>query len=172
MTAVAGQLVGTIPHQPIGTKVAYRVRLAKMDRQLTLPAKDAVVLQFRGDVPAWALMPHVFVMLIAIFLSTLAGLEVLLPQPRLGVLVARTIAALVVGILLGCLTAWYAYGSLWSGFPVGDDVTANKTLLALVVWLAAAVALKVGRNPKPYVVIASVLTLAVYLIPHGAAIRK
>jgi hypothetical protein len=172
MSVMAGEVVGTIPHQPMGTKVAYRVKLRKLDQQVVLPPAGEAVLRFRGDVPAWVLIPHVLAMLAAMFYSTRAGLEVLSPRPKFGTLVGRTIAALVVGgILLGCLVAWYAFRAPWGGFPISNDLTDNKTLLALLVWLGAAVALRVGRNAKPYVVLASVITLAVYLIPHSLTLK-
>lgn len=173
MTAIAGEVVGTIPHQPMGAKVAYRVTLRKFDQQIVLPPQGEAVMRFRGDVPAWVLIPHILAMFAAMLYSTRAGLETLSPAPRFGMLVGRTIAALVVGgILLGCLVAWYAFRAPWGGFPISNDVTDNKTLLALIVWLGAAVALRVGRNPKPYVALASVLTLAVYLVPHSMALPK
>jgi hypothetical protein len=173
MTATAGEVVGTIPHQPMGTKVAYRVVLRKLDQRLVLPPSGEAVLRFRGDVPAWVLIPHILAMLAAMLYSTRAGLEVLSPRPEFRSLVLRTIAALVVGgLVLGCLVAWYAFRAPWGGFPISNDLTDNKTLLALLVWLGAAVAMRVGRHAKPYVVLASVITLAVYLIPHSAVITK
>ena len=57
MTSVAGSVVGTIPHQPLAAKVAYRVRLRSIDRNLTLPPLALAVIRFRGEVPHSASMP-------------------------------------------------------------------------------------------------------------------
>jgi hypothetical protein len=109
-------------------------------------------------------------MFAAMLYSTRLGLETLTPTPRFGVLVQRTIAALVVGgIVLGCLVSWYAFRMPWGGFPISNDPTDNKTLLALVVWIVAAVMVRWERRPRTWVAIASVLTLLVFAIPHSIA---
>ncbi|HUK63772.1 MAG TPA: hypothetical protein VLV15_10565, partial [Dongiaceae bacterium] len=125
-------LVGSIPHQPIASKVAYRVRLMHVGHEIVLPERGEAVLRFRGDVPAWVLIPHILAMFAAMLYSTRAGLETLSPAPRYDTLVFRTIAALIVGgIVLGCIVAWYAFRVPWGGFPISTDLTDNKTLLAL-----------------------------------------
>lgn len=173
MRAEGESLVASIPHQPIAAKVAYRVRLAHGGREITLPESDPAVMRFRGEVPAWVLIPHILAMFAAMLYSTRAGLETLSPSPKFGGLAARTIAALVVGgILLGCMVAWYAFRMPWGGFPISNDLTDNKTLLALVVWLIAAAALRLGRRPKPWVLAASIVTLLVYLVPHSASLPQ
>lgn len=173
MTSVAGTVEGTIPHQDMAQKVAYRVHLRILDQQVTLPPQAPAVIRFRGDVPAWVLIPHILAMFAAMLYSTRAGLETLSPQPKFEMLTYRTIAALVFGgILLGCLVSWYAFRMPWGGFPISNDPTDNKTLLALIVWFAAALALKLGRKPKPWVLLASLVTLAVYTIPHSVSMPK
>ena len=173
MTSTGGSVEGTIPHQAMATKVAYRVQLRIIDQQLTLPPQTPAVVRFRGDVPAWVLIPHILAMFAAMLYSTRAGLETLSPQPKFEMLTYRTIAALVVGgMLLGCLVSWYAFRAPWGGFPISNDPTDNKTLLALIVWVAAALALKLGRKPKPWMALASIVTLAVYTIPHSISMPK
>jgi hypothetical protein len=163
-------LVGRIPHQPSGTKVAYRVRLILTGQTTELPPGAPAVLRFRGDVPWWVLIPHILAMFAAMLYSTRAGLETLRPNPRLAGLAHRTIAALSVGgIVLGCVVAWYAFRVPWGGFPLSNDPTDNKTLLALVAWIVAAVMLRWGRRPRAWVAIASLVTLLVFGIPHSIA---
>jgi hypothetical protein len=170
MTQQGSALVASIPHQPIATKVAYRVRLTHVGRDIVLPEQGAAVLRFRGDVPAWVLIPHILAMFAAMLYSTRAGLETLNRAPQYDALVFRTIAALIVGgIVLGCLVSGYAFRAPWGGFPISNDLTDNKTLLALIVWVAAAGALRLGRPPRSWVLGASVVTLLVYMIPHSAS---
>jgi hypothetical protein len=173
MTSVAGSVEGTIAHQPMATKMAYRVQLRILDQQITLPPQAPAVIRFRGDVPWWVLIPHILAMFAAMLYSTRAGLETLSPQPKFEMLTYRTLAALVFGgIILGCLVSWYAFREPWGGFPISNDPTDNKTLLALIVWVAAALALRLGRKPKPWILLASVVLLAVYTIPHSVSMPK
>jgi hypothetical protein len=173
MAREGASLGAAIPHQPLATRVAYRLRLVTDGSEIVLPARESAVLRFRGDVPAWVLIPHILAMFAAMLYSTRAGLETLNPRPACGTLVVRTIGALVVGgILLGCLVAWYAFRTPWGGIPISNDPTDNKTLLALVAWLIAGAALRLGRRPRVWVGAASVLTLLVYMIPHSIAAPK
>jgi Na+/melibiose symporter-like transporter len=78
------------------------------------------------------------------------------------------------GMILGPIVQKYAFGAFWTGFPLGYDLTDNKTLLMWLVWVGACGALglrwagatreRVGRAA---VVVATVLMLAVYLVPHS-----
>jgi hypothetical protein len=71
------------------------------------------------------------------------------------------------GFILGPLVQKYAFGVFWSGVPFGLDLTDNKTLITFLFWVVALIA---GRKRKParaVVLIASVVTLVVYLIPHS-----
>ena len=170
MTRQGDALAAAIPHQPIATKVAYRVRLSSGAGEIVLPPRDPAVLRFRGDVPAWILIPHILAMFAAMLYSTRAGLETLAEKPAYGMLVFRTIAALLVGgIVLGCVVAWYAFRAPWGGFPISNDPTDNKTLLALIVWAGAALALRFGRTARGFVALASLVTLIVYMVPHSIA---
>lgn len=172
MTSRGGDLVASIPHQPIGGRVLYRVRLIHVGREVVLPRDGPALLRFRGHVPQWVLVPHILAMLLALLFATRAGLETLSPTPKLEALVSRTIAALFAGgIVLGCLLEWYAFGTPWRGFPVDTDVTDNKTLVALAVWIVVALALRKGRHPKAWVALAAVVTLVVYFVPHGISAR-
>lgn len=70
-------------------------------------------------------------------------------------------------MILGPLVQKYAFGAYWTGWPVGTDLTDNKTLIALIGWLAAALALRTVPRPGVWIVLAAVLMLGVFMIPHS-----
>jgi hypothetical protein len=85
-----------------------------------------------------------------------------------------TISLLFVGgLVLGPLVQKYAFGEYWTGIPYGTDLTDNKTLIAFVFWLIAVVAVwnRSLHHSHPwrrwFVVAASVVMLAVFVIPHS-----
>lgn len=61
----------------------------------------------------------------------------------------------------------YAFGEYWTGFPYGIDLTDNKTLLAVIGWLIALVALKKSAKPRFWILFASIFMFIIYLIPHS-----
>jgi hypothetical protein len=170
MRREGGKLVGVLPHQPPAGKLLYRVRLERGTERVLVPQRQAVVTRFKGDVPPWVLVPHIVVMFAAMLLSTRTGLEAFNPQPRFKRLADWTLALLLVGgFVLGPMVLRYAFGTWWTGFPVGDDPTDNKTLAALLVWIVAAVAVRRARRPGGWVAAAAILMLVVFLIPHSIA---
>jgi hypothetical protein len=70
-------------------------------------------------------------------------------------------------MILGPITQLYAFGALWTGVPFGWDLTDNKTLITLIGWIIAAVAIRKSAKPQRLVAFAAVLMLIVYLIPHS-----
>jgi hypothetical protein len=157
-----------LPNQPPAGKLAYRVTLQDAQRTVTLPEKDAVVIRFRGDVPAAVLIIHVALMFIGLVVSTRAGLEFFSKEPKLKKLIVWTIGLLAVGgLIFGPIVQKYAFGAYWTGWPFGGDLTDNKTAAMVLFWVIAAIALKKSANPKSWALAAAVLTLVVYLIPHS-----
>ena len=162
-----------LPHQPMTGKLAYRVTLARGDARLTLPARHPAVIRFRGDVPPAVLLPHILAMIAALLLGARGALEVFNRPPRFRGLTDGTLAALLVGgFVLGPLVSWYAFHAPWGGFPLGNDPTDNKTLLAFLVWLAAAIAVRRAKRPGPWVVFAALVMFAVYLVPHSISMPR
>lgn len=163
------RLVASLPHQPPAAKLEYSVRLATAGGELVLPASGPAVIRFRGEVPAWLLIPHVLLMFVALVLVLRALLGALLDEPRLGRFVPYILGCLVAGgFVLGPAVQKLAFGDWWTGWPFGTDWTDNKTLAALVAWLlAAAVARYRPRRLRPVVLLAAAVMLAVYLIPHS-----
>jgi hypothetical protein len=61
----------------------------------------------------------------------------------------------------------FAFGVAWSGFPLGMDLTDNKTLIAFLFWIVALIAGRKGKPARPFVLAASLVTLLIFLIPHS-----
>jgi hypothetical protein len=161
-------LSAELPHQPPAGKLWYRVRLARGAETALLPAERPAAIRYTGSVPAGVLIPHIFFMFLAMLLSTRAGLEVFSRKPRLKGLTGWTLAALFIGGMgLGPFVTHYAFGPWWTGFPVGSDITDSKTLIALVAWIAAAIAVGRSRIEKAWVVLAALVTLVIFAIPHS-----
>jgi hypothetical protein len=168
MTRVADSLVGYLPHQPPAGKLEYYVELIQDDQTATIPASQTIVTRFKGDVPLWAMLPHILLMFLAMLWSTRAGLEALSPGGRTRSLTLWTFLLLIVGgFIFGPIIQKFAFGSLWTGVPFGWDLTDNKTLIASVGWLVALWRHRANPSPRYVVLAAAILTLVVFLIPHS-----
>ncbi len=162
-----GSLVAELPAQPSAGKLQYRVELTKGNKIAKL-THQPVVIRFKDDVPAGIIIPHIIFIFCAMLLSTRAGLEVFNNSPRYKLYTKWTLVFLILGgMIFGPITQLYAFGALWTGIPYGYDLTDNKTLIALIGWVIAATMIWKNNNPKRWIVVASVLMLAVYLIPHS-----
>lgn len=165
----AGALEAEIPHQPPAGKVEYRVELDDGGRTVTVPEGDAVVARFRAEVPAGVLIPHILAMFGSMFLATRALFEVLLrtPQRPRRVVVAAMVLLVVGGLFLGPLVQKYAFDAFWTGWPLGTDLTDNKTALATLAWLPATL-LALRRRPlRVAVIVGWLVMMGVFLIPHS-----
>lgn len=166
-------LVAELPHQPVTGKLAYRVTITRGADRVVLPPQGEAVIRFRNDVPAWVLIPHILTMFGAMLVSTRGGLELFHPKPRFRLYADTTVLLLIAGgIVLGCLVSGYAFGQPWGGFPLGDDPTDNKTLVALIGWIAAAIAARRTANPRGWIALAAIVLIAVYVIPHSVSMPK
>lgn len=163
-----GDLVGLLPQQPAAGKLLYTINLTGGYATAPVAGEDPVVIRFKDPVPAWIIIPHVLVMFAGMLLSTAAGLAALDKKRNPRRFVLWAVALLFVGgFILGPLVQKFAFGVAWAGFPVGADLTDNKTLIALLFWIAALIAGRKGKPARPFVLAASLVTLLVYLIPHS-----
>ena len=161
-------LVGSLPHQPPAGKLQYKVVLSYQGEDTSLTGEEPVIIRFKGAVPLWALIPHVIVMFLAMLLSARAGIEALRPNSNPRKLAIWTTATLFVGgFILGPIVQKFAFGSLWTGFPFGYDLTDNKTLIAFIGWVVALIAGRKGKPARGWVLAAAILLLIVFLVPHS-----
>lgn len=175
MTRRGDTLQTALPRQPPAGKLEYAVILNSGASQIRLPEQGAAVTRFKGKVPGTFLTPHILFMFAAMLLSTRTGLEGLRSngRPRFYAW-ATTVALFVGGMILGCIVQKYAFGAYWTGVPFGIDLTDNKTLIALLGWVAATIAVEKNRHVKFWTITAAILMLAVYAIPHslfGSALK-
>lgn len=163
-----GELVGAIPRQPPAGKVMYRVRLLDASGGATELTAEPVIIRFKGPVPTVVLAPHILLMFSSMLLAVRTGLQALVVGARLrSYTVATALCLLVGGLILGPLVQKYAFGALWTGWPLGHDLTDNKTAVAMLAWL---VALWQSRRPgrgRGWVLAAVCVQLLVYSIPHS-----
>jgi hypothetical protein len=160
-------LVAILPHQPPAGKLEYRLVLTQHGKELRVPEKDPVIIRFRGDVPALVIIPHALLMFVAMLLANVAALMAITRNSRFRFYTFLTTAVMLAGgMILGPIVQKYAFGAFWTGFPMGFDLTDNKTLIAFIFWIIAA-----GGNLKKsrswLTIVAAAVTLIVFSIPHS-----
>jgi hypothetical protein len=154
--------------EPAAAKIEYYLLFTQTDDDIVVMQEDTTVARFKNSVPAFILVPHIVLMFAAMLLCCLSGLLALFRRERYMTYAKAGFACLLLGgIVLGCLVQKAAFGHYWTGFPLGTDVTDNKTLLVFVVWLVAILA-NWRRNRHPlWITIALAFMLLVYCIPHS-----
>jgi hypothetical protein len=163
-----GYLVGSVPHQPPAGKVLYRVFLEKAGGGETPVTPEPLVVRFRGAVPAYILYPHIVMMFIGMLYSTRAGFEGMSRGDDTLRLAFWTILFLAIGgMVLGPIVQKLAFGAYWTGWPLGSDLTDNKTVVAFLLWIAAWLRLRKNPGASTWAVIAAIFLLLVYAIPHS-----
>jgi len=168
MIRMGEELVSMIPMQPAAGKVSYKIALLKDGRQYPLNDDHEVVLRFKGSVPLIVLIFHIIAIFGAMLLSTVTCLEAIFR----GKYVLRYIWLTVVfffagGLILGPIVQKYAFDAFWTGWPFGHDLTDNKTLVGLIFWIVALVVQYRKPGNRSWPVIAGIVFLVVFLIPHS-----
>jgi hypothetical protein len=108
-------------------------------------------------------------MFTGMLVANAAGLLALRGEKRLFRISLVVIALLSVGgLFLGPLVQKQAFDAYWTGWPFGSDLTDNKTAVAVLAWAVAAFRARGGRDARVAVVVAAVVTLAVFMVPHSA----
>ena len=159
-----GAWQAALPVQPVAGKLQY---------YLTVDGKDylkdePVVIRFRNDVPAYILIPHILLMFGAMLFAIYTLLLVMTRKEEYRKWLIITVGTLFVGgFVLGPLVQHAAFGPWWTGFPYGTDLTDNKTLISFLFFLAALATIKWKYN-KWLVVLAVLVMIAVFTIPHSA----
>ena len=141
---------------PMAGKLEYRVELCEGRRPRRRSPPGAAVTRFKGDVPAWILVPHVAAMFFGMLFSTRAAMAAAVRRRHAATWGYLTVALLVIGgFVLGPVVQKLAFGEYWTGIPWGYDLTDNKTLIAGVAWILAALQLRGGRQARLAVVAAT-----------------
>ncbi len=159
-----------MPKQPAAGKMMYKIELQSGNEIVKLNAgKDEfVVMRFKGAVPLYVLIPHILMMFLGLLFSTRTAIEALINGTRTYKLALWTLGFLILGgLILGPIVQKYAFGAYWTGWPFGHDLTDNKTLFMALAWVFAIYKLRKDPKNKIWPVIAAVMVLVVYLIPHS-----
>jgi hypothetical protein len=160
-------LVASLPPEPPAGKLAYTVFLASGDEKQALTLTPTVI-RFKGPVPAYILIPHILFMFFAMLFSSRAGIEALAKGPQIKAYTLYTLIFLFFGgMLLGPIVQKFAFGAYWTGWPFGADLTDNKTAVAFIGWGLAYFFIRKNEKNRYWAIIAAVILLAVYLIPHS-----
>lgn len=161
------ELVAYLPGQPAAGKVEYEIYLGT-GGEFTKLEEEPLILRFKGAVPQFVLIPHIIIIFLAMMFSTRTGIEALINGRNLVNYSLWTLILLTVGgMIFGPIVQKYAFDAYWTGWPIGQDLTDNKTLLAWVMWIAAYFQVRNNPNKKGWVIAASIVLLVVYLIPHS-----
>ena len=159
-----------MPKQPAAGKMMYEIELTSGNEIVKLNAKnnEFVVMRFKGPVPLSILIPHVLFMFLGLLFSSRTAIEALIKGHRTYKLALWTLGFLIIGgLILGPIVQKYAFGAYWTGWPFGHDLTDNKTLIMVLAWVFAIFKLRKDPANKTWPLIAAVVVLAVYLIPHS-----
>lgn len=158
-----------LPKQPAAGKLEYYVTILNPmnGESIFLSKAEPVIIRFKNPVPAWALIPHILLMFIAMLLSNLTGAFALFMNDRYKFYSIITFITLLLGgFVFGPIVQKYAFGSYWTGFPMGMDLTDNKTLIAIIAWLIAVIVNLKEKRPLVSL-FASIIMLIVFSIPHS-----
>lgn len=161
-------LSATLPEQPSAGKVEYHIDLYKGEQKVSIAKEEPIVLRFKGFVPRSVLIPHVLLMIIALFAGTRAGVEAISGGNKTLKFVRLTLFVFGIGgLIFGPIVQKYAFGDFWTGWPFGSDWTDNKTIFAWLFWLVAFFVLRKNPKNRLWTIIAIIVLLAMYMIPHS-----
>lgn len=165
----SGDYVAYLPVQPAAGKMQYYIALLDKNGKLIFSNEHhSAIIRYKNDVPAWALIPHVIAMFAAILLSIVTLLMIFAKNGNYKRMSYLTFAALIIGgFIFGPIVQHYAFGQAWTGWPVGKDLTDNKVLIAAIFWIVA-ILLNIRKNRKWAIVLASVVLIGIFSIPHSA----
>jgi hypothetical protein len=181
---------GSVPSQDRGTLVEYYIEArAGHDLAVRVPREEKQAgfsFYYKGIPNRPLLIIHIILMFVSLFVFLFSGYLafkalrsrlVVLEIPRLVFMGA--VLFFVSSFPLGMVVAYQTYGRPWTGFPVGNDITDNKSLAIILYWAAATFLYRgsvfkkdpardlIGMKTLPYVyLVGVVLTAVLFAIPH------
>jgi hypothetical protein len=169
LTRHADALRAEIPHQPPAGKVEYELTLTEPEGVVHRLGGDAsIVARFRAGVPGTVLVPHILAMFGCMLVATRSVLEVLRKDGEGRALVLLAMSLLILGgLILGPVVQKFAFGAFWTGWPLGSDLTDNKTAIAFLAWLPAAIVAWRRRRLRFAVIAGWVVMMTIFMIPHS-----
>lgn len=156
-----------LPEQPPAGKLQYWFEISDRGGRSKHMENSPIVIRYKGAVPAKILTPHILAMFFAMLLSTLAGLMAIgnnKSYRRYGVF--TWVLLFAGGMILGPMVQYNAFGAYWTGIPFGWDLTDNKTLITVIFWTIAVI-MNIRKERRGITIVAAVVLLLVYSIPHS-----
>ena len=167
MNRDGSDLKALLPHQPPAGKLMYYMTLKSGDVSVLVNDEPAVI-RFKGDVPAWVLIPHIIFIFTAMLMSTRTGLDAITRGKNTYRYAWITLVTVfVAGLILGPVVQKYAFNAYWTGWPFGQDLTDNKTLVAFIFWAIATWRLSKNPENRAWPIVAMSVLILVFLIPHS-----
>jgi hypothetical protein len=165
------KLVFMMPKLEAAGKMMYEITLQSGSETVKLSGRNGqpVVMRFKGHVPYFILIPHILLMFLGLLFSSRTAIEALIRGADTYKYSLFTLLFLIPGgLILGPIVQKYAFGAYWTGWPFGHDLTDNKTIVMVLVWVLAALKLRKDPLNRTWPVVAAIVVLVVYLIPHSA----
>lgn len=158
-----------LPSQPAAGKIEYQVFVSDTTKNITRSlTKTPLLIRYKGVVPDIVLIVHVIFMFGAMLLAARTAFEALCKSEKTYKYTLWTVIFLAAGgLVLGPVVQKYAFGVFWAGWPFGGDMTDNKTIFTLLIWVLAMIQLKQDRRLFKWAIIAFVVMMVAYLIPHS-----
>lgn len=192
LTPLEENLFGyTIPSQDRGTRLNYYLEITtatgtKIYFPRNAPEEESFyTLTFKGEANNFLLAIHIILMVLAILLFIAATyyafkhLQHQLPVDRALWLSVIGFLLFVVGIVpIGMIVEYQVFGSIFQGWPFGRDVNDTTTLVIFIYWFVSLMMMKnkifkkeennliSDKGFASLVVIGTIITLAMYLVPH------
>jgi hypothetical protein len=167
MQRTGDELIASLPHQEIAGKVMYHITLVRGNQRVLLNEKPAI-LRYKGHVPMFILLPHILIIFLAMLFSTITGLDVIFKGNNTFIYTWLTIITLFIGgLILGPIVQKFSFNVYWAGWPFGHDLTDNKAIVAFIFWVIALIVQYRNREKKAWAIVASIVFLVVFLIPHS-----
>ncbi len=168
-----GELFALLPTQPPAGRLEYSLVLVSPEGFTRLPEDGPVVMRFRGHVPLAVLVPHLAIIFLSMLVGIRAALGALWARPETFALSKATLAGITLGgMILGPIVQKFAFDAFWTGWPLGRDLTDNKTVVLWLAWLAAVLTVRAAKDladrfARTMVVAAAIVMIVVYLVPHS-----
>lgn len=161
------ELLAKLPQQPPAGKLEYYVTLTDGEKNTTLGEKNHIVIRFKRGVSPFIWVPHVVIIFAAMLFSNLAGITSAIGEEKYKLFTYIALGLLFAGgMILGPIMQYIAFGQFWTGIPFGWDLTDNKTLIAILAYVFAIFG-NFNKERRYLVVVAAVITLVVFFIPHS-----
>jgi hypothetical protein len=161
------KLIARLPEQPLAGKLEYRVFLEREGTKIDVNDGKPVIVRFLGKVPVYILVLQSIFILLSLLLSTYAGI-----LAGFGIKTYRWMVYLIVASLLGVvfflqpLVHKYSLNQSWTCVPNSWELSDNKLLFALIIWLLTAY-YNLRKTRRGLVIVSSIISILLFSIPHG-----